>query len=62
MNIVRVPKLGYKKRKVSKIRTISRDNSETAREKIWQLLYILLLIGSHRRSFDWYRPRWPWTA
>jgi len=42
------------KRKVFKIWTISRDNSETARHRNRMLVTI--------RAFDWYLSRWPWMT
>jgi len=54
------PPKGAQKRKVSKIWTISSDNSETVRDRL--LVTINHPIGSHIRPFDWYRPRWCWIT
>ena len=47
------------KRKVSKIWTISCDNSATVRDR---LSVTINHIESRIRAFDWYRPRWPWMT
>ena len=54
------PQRVAQKRKVSKIWTISFDNSETVRDRM--SVKVIPNIKSYTRAFDWYRPRWPWMT
>ena len=50
---------GAQKCTLSKIWTISCDNSETARDR---MSVTVIIIGSRIQAFDWYIPRWPWMT